>query len=231
MCCSQNEYLESPLAMAQRKSTDIREAILLAKKASSKKSSNRNDTSGGDSSAATHAKTIKKVPTTHSSGAQTTVSADVHNTGTADASASTVRMRNPVPTFREGEERERLKQHQNGELRASRDENTLSAAARRRVVHSSMTASAAAAAAAAGPTMATGGDDDLGPEGAEAGSDDEGEEEIGKGDQHACISTAQFIQDLATVQMRWFNMTASVHSSSRFCCRGALYTLESGVGL
>ena len=214
--------------MAQRKSTDIRAAILLAKKASSKKSSDRNDNSGGDSSA-TYAKTIKIEPTAQRMAARATAPApDVNHMDTTDASASTVRMRNPVPTFREGEERERLKQERNGELRAAR-ENSSSATASRHIVHSSMTAAAAAAAAAAGPTMGIDGDDDLGPEGAEAGSDDEGEEEIGT---HVCIPAAQLqgcARDWPIV--RWLNTAAAVCSSSRLCRRGTLYTLEPGVGL
>ena len=214
--------------MAQRKSTDIREAILLAKRESFKKSSDSRGTNGGGNSgsgtagttsvAATDTAPIKKEPT------RTTGVSDSHTT---DAKTSTVRIRNPVPTFSEGEHREKLKQKQDEESKAS-----VQSTVTKRLVHSSMTAAAAAAAAAAGPTMAIGGYDDLGPEGAEAGSDDEGEEEIGKRNQHGCISLAELRVDTrpGNGAHSLANTAAAVPVSS--CShRGTLYTLESGVGL
>ena len=135
---------------------------MLAKRESFKKSNDSRGVHGGGNSgsgsagttsaAATDRAPIKKEPTT-------TAVPGLHPT---DATATTARVRNPVPTFSEGEQREKLKQKQDEESKAS---GQLS----KGLVHSSMTAAAAAAAAAAGPTMASGGDDDLGPEGAEAG--------------------------------------------------------------
>ena len=127
---------------------------------------------------------------TRNCAAQGTVSSSQQD-GTADASATTARMRNPVPTFSEGDQQEKLHQKHNEQVKVDREStgSDIPNTASRRLENSSMsTEAAAAAAAAAGPTLPVGGDDDLGPEGAEAGSDDEGEEDIGAADQHFSIS-------------------------------------------
>ena len=182
--------MESPLTLAQRKSTDIRKAILLAKRASFNKKKDRNSSKGGNSVSdgtgpngvgGTHTTTIKKEFSSQKSTTQATNSAaDSEHTGSTNRSANVARMRDRVPTFSEGEQKQKLPKKQN-ESTSSGGSPVESATARRLVGNSMSAAAAAVAADSIGPTLAIGGDDDLGPEGAEAGSDDEGEEEIGTG--------------------------------------------------